>query len=464
MEILFITEDVSLKIPSDETNRIDTIPAGKIDVEKIEKYSAVVVDAKNPETKKIVKSIRQQQSDVIALKPVFIFSPEEIEDVELQCLSDEKINHGELLGIISHVDKISRLMSTLKEFKPENFQISVMLRILRFLYTRSIQLKPMILPTYRYGYIYPFVASQFPDDEDFRIYEILVRMEQEGLLIGNFHDRVHLCNRCRSAFMNFREICPSCKSANLSVENVIHHFLCGYTSQESKFIHGEQLICPKCNKILRHIGMDYEKPSSIFICHSCQETFQEPLVECFCFHCTNRTPVDETISWDIKTYEITPAGVNCAIHGIMFSFAEFLRTQLDLVEYNNFKKMVALEIERTKRYKRESSVGFFQIMNFQEIYLRVGERKNEIGLEMARIIKEALRKTDVITVLNESTFLILFLETPSASSKIALSRIKNSIENLLINNLSTPEKKFLPEISVNTAGVEEFSLSNLFPE
>ncbi|HOK80721.1 MAG TPA: diguanylate cyclase [bacterium] len=463
MEILFITDDNSLKIPSDDRYKLVTTPPDQIEVEKIEGYDMVVVDARNPEAQQIVKSIRQSQSDAIALKPVFLFSTEEIKDMKLQCLSDGKTDSGEPLRIVSHANEISRLVSTLKEFKPENFEISAMLRILRFLYTRSIQLKPMILPTYRYGYIYPFAASQFSDDEDFRIYEILVRLEQEGLLMGNFYDRIHLCNRCRSAFMNFREICPSCKSANLSVENVIHHFSCGYTSEESKFTHGEQLICPKCNKILKHIGMDYEKPSTIFICHSCNETFQEPLVECFCFYCTNRTPVDETVSWDIKTYEITPAGVNCAIHGIMFSFAEFLSSQLDLVEYNDFKKMVDLEIERNKRYKRESSVAVFQVSNLQQIFFEIGEKKNELALEMAKIIKDALRKTDLISVLNESTFLLLFLETPAKNAQIALSRIKNNIEKLLIPNLSTSGKKFIPQITTNVLPVEEFSLNKIFP-
>lgn len=210
--------------------------------------------------------------------------------------------------------------------------------------------------------------------------------------------------------------------------------------------------------------MDYEKPSTIFICHSCQETFQEPLVEVFCFYCQNRTPVEETILWDIKSYEISPAGISCAKNGIMFSFAEILKSQFEIVDYELFKKMVDIEIERNKRYKRESSVGLFQIMNLQNIYQNIGERKTEIGLEIARILKEVLRKTDVITVLNESTFLILLIETSESNSNIALSRIKNSIEKLLASNLSTLEVKFKPEIRTKSVRVEEFSLLKLVPE
>lgn len=245
MEILFITDDISLKLSSDNANRIETLPSKNLDIEKIESFGAVVIDSRIPETKKIFRSIRQSPSEKIALKPVFIFSPEKIKDVELSFLADEEINSLELTKIVSHSNNISNLASDLKDVKHENFLTSVMLKVLRFLYTRSIQLKPMLLPTYRYGYIYPFVASQFPDNDDFRIYETLARMEQEGLLIGIFHDRLHLCNKCHSAFMNFREICPSCRSANLSVENVIHHFSCGYTAQESNFVNGENLLCPK---------------------------------------------------------------------------------------------------------------------------------------------------------------------------------------------------------------------------
>ena len=464
MKIAFITDDTSLKIPPVNTE-IGVLSLKEAEIEKIADYEAIILDARKIEEAKIIlNSIRQSNIESVALKPVFLYNPGETENIELESLADRKTDLGRIAELVTNAESILKSISTLTEFKTEIFEIAVMLKILRFLYTRERKLTPLILPSSRYGYIYPILSSQFPDTEDFRIFEILSLMEQQGFLLGKFFDRVHLCNKCHNAFLNFREICPSCRSSNLSVENVIHHFPCGYVSPESKFTYGDQLICPKCNKILRHIGMDYEKPSSIFKCHSCQETFQEPLVECFCFHCKTVSPVEQKITRDIKSYELTPTGKNCAIYGIRFSLADFLKDKFDLVGYNDFKRMLTFENERKKRYKRESSIGFFQITNSQEIYMLIGERKNELAMEIARIIKENFRGSDVITALNESTFLILLPETTTENSKIVLGRVKTNIENLLRSNFHIPGKTFVPQISVNIVPVNESSLNNLFPE
>lgn len=94
----------------------------------------------------------------------------------------------------------------------------------------------------------------------------------------------------------------------------------------------------------------------------------------------------------------------------------------------------------------------------------IGERKNELAMEIARIIKENFRGSDVITALNESTFLILLPETTTENSKIVLGRVKTNIENLLRSNFHIPGKTFVPQISVNIVPVNESSLNNLFPE
>jgi GGDEF domain-containing protein len=461
VKIALITDDTSLKPPTEDVELVICSPEG-IDTKKLDDYGAIILDARKTEiAKAVLKNIRQSETEAIALKPVFFFNPRTA-DVEVESLSDGRVDFGRIAESVATAESILKSLATLTELKTESFETAAMLRILRFLYTRKIKLVPVISPSSKYGYIYPIAAHQFPDTEDWRVFEMLALMERENLILGTFVDRMHHCNKCYSGFMNFREICPTCRSAYLSVENVVHHFPCGAVYPESKFSAGDQLICPKCNKVLRHIGMDYEKPSVIFECHGCEATFQEPSVEVFCFHCQAKSPVEQTIVHDVKVYELTPTGANCAIHGLRFSIADFLKDKLDLVEYAHFKRLLALESERKKRYKRESSVGFLQITNFQDVYMQVGERKNELALEMAKIIKDALRKTDVISALNESTFLLLLLETPPEKAKVALERVKVGIGDVLRNNFSLPEKTFIPQISVNTVPADESSLNTLF--
>jgi len=462
MRFIFITDDISLKIYC-EGQKIEIINPEKVNTEILTNYEAVILDTGNIQiAKNVLREIRESEKEEVALKPVLIFDPQEMADEEIISVSDGKVIPGKIEEIIPLTENILKLYSKLSEFKTENYETNIMVRILRFLYTRQKKLSPVISTFSKFGYFYPIVAYQFQEIQDFRVYEILARMESENLLSGTFLDRIHFCNKCHSGFMNFREICPNCRSSYLKVEDLIHHFPCGAVYPQSKFLVGEQLICPKCNKILRHIGMDYEKPSSIFECRSCGATFQEPSVEVFCLYCRSKFPVEESIIWDIKIYELTPGGENCAIHGLRFSIADLLKDKLEFVEYGLFKKFISLEKERKKRYGNESSIGSFQIKNFQDIYILIGERKNELAIEIAEIIKGILRKSDLISVLNESTFLILLTETPPEKAKIALERVKTEIDNVLKNNLTFQGKEFIPQISINVAPVDNFSLNTIF--
>ena len=42
---------------------------------------------------------------------------------------------------------------------------------------------------------------------------------------------------------------------------------------------GGDLVCPKCNRQLRHIGVDYEKPSKLFTCFNCEIYCPEKIVD-----------------------------------------------------------------------------------------------------------------------------------------------------------------------------------------
>ena len=92
-------------------------------------------------------------------------------------------------------------------------------------------------------------------------------------------DKVHRCPNCAWHTLNFVEVCPRCRGIDIEIENVIHHFACAYVGAWSEFRHGVDLVCPKCDEKLRHMGMDYEKPSDTYRCHACGYVFTESRVE-----------------------------------------------------------------------------------------------------------------------------------------------------------------------------------------
>ena len=75
-------------------------------------------------------------------------------------------------------------------------------------------------------------------------------------------------------------MCPKCKIKKLFSEYSIHHFVCGYVGPESDFFQDKKLICTKCNRELRHIGVDYDKASIITECkngHVFQDLMLKPI-------------------------------------------------------------------------------------------------------------------------------------------------------------------------------------------
>ena len=162
--------------------------------------------------------------------------------------------------------------------KADNFDFRVLLKILRYLYTREKELEPVLDEHSWLGYSYPFVSVNFSRSDEHRVFEILETAEREHLIEGIFVDKVNLCDRCYSSFLNFREVCPKCGSADLKAEDIVHHFVCAYVGAESDFRKDgdDEMTCPKCRRSVRHIGVDYDKPGVIYRCNKCQENFRTP--------------------------------------------------------------------------------------------------------------------------------------------------------------------------------------------
>lgn len=155
---------------------------------------------------------------------------------------------------------------------------------------------------YRYG------LAGLDDAEGLSEHDILASLEALRCVAGSVVDTVRLCPECESPLLNYREACPSCSSVRIDVTDLIHHFRCAHVGPEKDFVSGRKLVCPKCREDLRHIGVDYERPSETFSCPDCGDAFTEPLVEVRCFACHGKHPVEKCGIVRIRRYEPTPQG------------------------------------------------------------------------------------------------------------------------------------------------------------
>jgi GGDEF domain-containing protein len=213
---------------------------------------------------------------------------------------------------------------------------------------------------------------------------------------------------------------------------MIHHFVCAYIGPEGDFKKQQNLVCPKCLKPLKHIGVDFDRPSTVYQCRHCQKNSQETDVDAICIHCGKRSLPENLIKKTLKEYQLTSFGEHSAKFGIVISLKEALKVDLEIVELNVFKMFLQLECERIKRYKiSRSTVGVFIINNFIDLFAEFGKRSREISGEMSRVISQTLRTTDIISHLSDSTLIFLLTETSLENARQAMNRLKNRIVELI---------------------------------
>lgn len=123
-----------------------------------------------------------------------------------------------------------------------------------------------------------------------------------------FIDRVHVCHECGDSHQLFIECCPKCNSSEIRQESMIHHFRCANISPETAYNYDGELICPKCKRALRHIGVDYDRPATVFYC-TCGNTFLSSAMKTLCTNCGNVASPDTLAPLDIIEYKFTPAGI-----------------------------------------------------------------------------------------------------------------------------------------------------------
>ena len=326
--------------------------------------------------------------------------------------------------------------------------VALSFKILRYIYTRGDKLTPYQSIHNKYGYSYPQIDHMLSEEGDNQLFESLDYLANQRLLEPIFYDKCHFCSECYSAFLNFKEVCPRCYNSDLKNEPLLHHFECAYVGLESEFKQGNKFICPKCDKELFHIGVDYDKPSMVNTCKKCGYEFQDALVQGSCFNCRSVFDVDNLILRDVYEYELTVLSENSALFGFKNIFSSILEDNLDILPLKIFNRYMSIELERIKRYKKTvSSLVVINLNDMNKIYQDANslESIKNIFTQISQVIQNFLRNTDLMTSFNDVMYGVLLVETPLDGAKIATSRLQAEIEELLEVNI---KKKYEIEIKL----------------
>lgn len=382
-----------------------------ITVGEVEEYGvdAVLLDMKGEVRNGIFKflnKIRTNNTKEVYLIPIFLLSAPDDLPEKVTELCDGKIHSADDPRIMNFSRRINNLIKELPELKLPPYATRVLTKAFRFMYTRKVELKPVIDVGSPTGYIYPFIHIHSSKDQtDQESLPLLSDALNEGYFKSSFIDRVHLCPDCLSVYHNFREMCPKCKSPQLQAENIVHHFVCAYVGPESDFQVDNDMICPKCKKILRHIGVDYDKPSLAYECVDCKNFFQEPEMESYCFSCKSHNSVDNLIPYDVQSFTLTDLGCEIAKIGIS---SPSLKDEIffpGFMPYKIFSTYLQFEIDRTQRFSSCTVVGSIGLKFMTDNVL--GKQKlNKILYDISEIILKTSPPSSIFSFKN-NTFLMI---------------------------------------------------------
>lgn len=115
------------------------------------------------------------------------------------------------------------------------------------------------------------------------------------------------CPQCSSKEAQLYLKCPACKSVLLQKGETLEHFNCGHIDFRPKFERNGKLVCPKCTKELRQIGVDYKQVGFWYKCTE-GHTFPNIHLKLICTKCSHEFDLDNAKIEILHRYELTEKG------------------------------------------------------------------------------------------------------------------------------------------------------------
>lgn len=400
-----------------------------------------------------IREIRTHVNPEIYLKPVFVISVSEYSDVVITRLCDgfiPSINHLDLIEpkIVDLLSKTGRINHP----KIDSFESHMMNRTLGYLFSRGRKTLEAV-PYFHsgIGYYFPEISINFDHRDEFKVLSILKQAEDEGLFHSDFLQRVYLCVNCNGGYLNYREVCPKCQSSNSATQDLVHHFPCAYVGPMSDFSNAidDQLNCPKCNKTLRHIGVDYDKPSVLYTCNNCHHKYQDYYTKAKCLTCNNENDIEHLTPFSINNYTVTKKGESVAINGYI-NIEHRLKTIEGTVNVDMFSILLQYETQRLTEANYETNIGFLHVDKMAQVGVAIGiDNQKLLMADILNVLKSTISPADFVCFYNSSTFLFSIVHRSSGQAHELMQTMMPLVNRMLAKSFPNVEI----QISTNTKAV-----------
>lgn len=304
------------------------------------------------------------------------------------------------------------------------------LDMVRYFYTRQSDCVRVHLdPLSRVGFRIPVVESILGLSAIDAL-DALEEYRELGYFEGHIEEQLYLCRSCRSVRLIFRETCPRCHVPSLQERATIHHFRCAYVADKVDFIHGDELICPKCDKRLRHVGVDHDFPENTLHCAQCDESWAEGAVEVRCLECAETSDVEHAHRIQIRSYTPTRAMRRAAkmCQSPLLSNSKAMTLTLESIEPAVFRLLKEHTRTVARRYHRDAKILRIDTRGLYDHYDVAGHVEyRSLLVEIAKRLKASTRIGDATAVTRDCAIEILLPETTQEEAVVVLERINQKI-------------------------------------
>jgi len=413
----------------------------KFDSGKLYYVDAIIVNSTDEDLfKKVFTETRTHYDPEIYLKPIFAVRYDNLSPmIEKCCDGITDVTQYQVVAQNTRLikEKVSRLY--LQQKFPSS-EFGSLYKTLQYLYSREIDLDPIPNRFSRVNYFFPFLSRLMDDVDSYKVLEILKLAKQDGYLIEEaVTDKVHLCHTCHSAHHNIRETCPECGNIDLEVEDLIHHFQCAYIGPESDFMqeYSDDLICPKCQKKLRHIGNDYDKPSHIYNCKTCSENFQNPKFTYLCVDCHDVNDIRHLLEFEVKKMTLTSKGKHIVLSGLprkVYDNEDSEEDTTGIYTFEIFQSLLKQERARAEKSSSRSILGRISLTDPQ--FNQLSWRETTIlQNELTKVLKSYLNEYDMVSSNNPGDYYFLMMETDLEKAEELKEMLIFNLEYLVKSNV-----------------------------
>ena len=367
-------------------------------------------------------------------------------------ITDGQVTSERMLSqVVPTIKAIHQKRRVIKLARQATYEKSLLFDFLAYSYTRDLhEIKPIMDRESSLGYWYPFLSGALmQSSKEHSIFSILEAGTEDGYLSSGFLQATYVCGQCNDGFLTYREVCPSCHSSHLRTEDIIHHFRCAHVAPLSDFRaqkDGEIFLeCPKCHHELKHIGVDYDKPSSMHYCLSCHTDFQNYLMKAKCLSCHHDQEVEYLIKKEIRSFCMTEKAISALHSGRLYNEENFLNPEIEgALSWMLFQRTLAYEQEN-----RSGSNNFIVELQFQDLKTVVRQigvhNKTKLFTEVIQIAQASQQATDFRGVKNNVIYYTL-LKTSKSEAEAIAQRTLFLINHLMMDNLKIKRNIITSEI------------------